>query len=243
MVSGGRATNLQRRVLLIAVGAAVLVISLLAATTRRPAIVHSSARTPVPPSATPLPTPATTSRSSAPTGQRLPGNAGLTLLAVLGVLLVVLFLVLVIAGLVLAADPIAAALQRRRELRARRGEGRPVVGSASSEVLTESLPDLLRAVQEGSPRAGIIAAWVRLEGIAADAGVAPRRSETSAELTIRVLDEMAVPGRWILRLADLYREARFSDHPMTEADRAEATRCLSALAPQRDDPTREGVLR
>ena len=230
MVSGGRATNLRRRVILIAVGAAVLVMSLLAATTRRPAIVRSSAQTPA--SATPLPTRTTTSSppSAAATGQRLSGNSGLTVLAVLVVLLVVLLLALVITGLVLAAGPLSDALRRRWDQDRSLPGGQPVVGSAPSEVLAESLADLLRAVEQGSPRAGIIAAWVRLEGIAADAGVRPRRSETPAELTIRVLDQMSVPGRWILRLADLYREARFSDHPMTEADRAEAVQCLSALA-------------
>ncbi|NYJ75264.1 DUF4129 domain-containing protein [Allobranchiibius huperziae] len=228
MVSGGRATHLQRRVTLIAVGVAVLVLALLAATTRRPAIVHSSSRTT---SSTHLPTLTTRSASSSPaaTGHRTSGGSGLTVLAVLVVLLAVLLLVLVIAVLAMGAGPLSEALRRRWDQRRSSSASRQHVGSARSEVLTESLPDLLRAVEQGSPRAGIIAAWVRLEGIAADAGVPPHRSETPAELTIRVLDGMDVPGRWILRLADLYREARFSDHPMSEDDRAEAVHCLNSL--------------
>ena len=244
MVSGGRA-SLQRRVVLIAVGAAVLILALLAATTRRPAIVRSddpvAATTPTPtPTGTPMPSPTSARPSAAATGQRMSGNAGLTVLAVLGVLLIVLLLVLVIAGLALAAGPLSNTLRRRWDQRRSPSAGRPIVGSVPSRALTGALADLLRAVEQGSPRAGIIAAWVRLEGIAADAGVQPRRSETPAELTIRVLDEMSVPGRWVLRLAELYREARFSDHPMTEADRAEAGECLSALAAGAPDRTADG---
>lgn len=243
MVSGGRATNLRRQVVLIAVGAAVLILALLAATTRRPAIVRSqvsATATTVLPRPTSTPTPTSVRPSAAATGQRMADNAGLTVLALLGVLLIVLLLVLVVTGVVLAAGPVSAALRRRRALRAQRATGRPIVGSVPSQALAEALPDLLRVVEQGSPRAGIIAAWVRLEGIAADAGVQPRRSETPAELTIRVLDQMAVPGRWILRLADLYREARFSDHPMTEADRSEAGECLTALATGAQDRRADG---
>ena len=237
MVSGGRATNLQRQVILIAVGAAVLVTALLAATTRRPAIVHGSAAGSGSPTVRPLPTasPTSSTRSAVATGRRVGGDAGLTVLSLVVVLLAVLLLVLVVAGVVLAAAPMADVLRRRRQRRAVSAEGRPITGSVSSQALTEALPDLLRAVRAGSPQAGIIAAWVRVEGIAADAGVAPRPSETPAELTIRVLDRMDVPGRWILRLADLYREARFSDHPMTEGDRDEAGACLRAMASGADE--------
>ena len=224
---------------LTAVGAALLVVALIAAGTRRPAIVrgqHDAAAT----SPVPTPTPSSSRpRYQGSTGQRMPGNAGLGVLAVLGLLAVVLLLALVIGALVVAAGRLAAVRRRRRDHRLA-PRTRALVGTATAAAVAEALPDLLRAVRAGSPRAGIIAGWVRLEGLAADAGVQPHRSETPAELTIRVLDGMDVPGRWILRLADLYREARFSDHPMTEADRAEAGECLSALATPAPGPTAEG---
>ncbi|MEO8751039.1 MAG: DUF4129 domain-containing protein, partial [Allobranchiibius sp.] len=77
------------------------------------------------------------------------------------------------------------------------------------------------------------------EQLAADSGVPLRLSETPAELTIRVLDGLDVPGRYVLRLADLYREARFSDHRMTEADRSEASRCISAICNVAPSPSAE----
>lgn len=135
-----------------------------------------------------------------------------------------------IAILVVVARMVLGALRRHdaSETRASQPESMPG-GSARTDAVAQALADLQRAVVEGSPRAGIIAAWVRLERLADDSGVPLRPSETPAELTIRMLDGLDVPGRYVLRLADLYREARFSDHPMTEADRAEAAECVRVI--------------
>ena len=50
----------------------------------------------------------------------------------------------------------------------------------------------LAAVQEGTPRNGMVAAWSRLEEIAAETGLARKRWETSAEFTARMLAGLPV---------------------------------------------------
>ena len=82
-------------------------------------------------------------------------------------------------------------------------------------------------LREGDPRNAIVAAWHHFEVQGERAGVARRASETSSEYGLRILDLAEADGGSVNRLAELYREARFSDHPVTEEHRA---RALAALA-------------
>ncbi len=82
---------------------------------------------------------------------------------------------------------------------------------------------------EGSPRNAVVECWHRFEEQAAAAGVVRHPWETSAEFTLRVLDLVDADSALVARLAALYREARFSDHPLDEADRAVALEALDAL--------------
>ena len=82
-------------------------------------------------------------------------------------------------------------------------------------------------LREGDPRNAIVAAWHHFEVQGERAGVARRASETSSEYGLRILDLAAADNGSVNRLAGLYREARFSDHPVTEEHRA---RALAALA-------------
>ena len=82
-------------------------------------------------------------------------------------------------------------------------------------------------LREGDPRNAIVAAWHHFEVQGERAGVARRASETSSEYGMRILDLAAADNGSVNRLAELYREARFSDHPVTEEHRA---RALAALA-------------
>jgi len=81
----------------------------------------------------------------------------------------------------------------------------------------------------GSPRNAIVACWQRFEEQAGEAGVRRRPWETSSEFTLRILDAVSADGPAVLRLADLYRAARHSDHEITEADRAEALEALDIV--------------
>jgi len=82
---------------------------------------------------------------------------------------------------------------------------------------------------QGEPRNAIVACWLRLEAAVASAGVERFASDTSSELTERVLAEASVDRAAIGELAALYREARFSSHPMGEAERSAAVAALDAV--------------
>jgi hypothetical protein len=82
------------------------------------------------------------------------------------------------------------------------------------------------ALQRGSPRNAIVECWLRLEAAVVAAGVPRDPADTSTELTVRVLATHHVDPVAIARLAALYREARFSDHPMGEDARRAAIDAL-----------------
>jgi hypothetical protein len=94
----------------------------------------------------------------------------------------------------------------------------------------------LAALEHGPPRNAIVAAWVALEGAAGAAGLPRHPAETSTEYVTRVLRVWDVDPRSLAELAALFREARFSTHPLTEAHRQ---RAITALATIRSDLGRE----
>jgi hypothetical protein len=97
------------------------------------------------------------------------------------------------------------------------------------EELVESADSRMALLQEGSPRNAIVACWVDLEDSAAAAGLPRRPSETSAEYTVRVLRTWDIAPDAMGALAELYREARYSRHPLTEQHRAAAVERLTAV--------------
>jgi hypothetical protein len=80
------------------------------------------------------------------------------------------------------------------------------------------------------PREAVIACYVRMERALADAGSPRRATESPLELVARVLAEQHVPEPDVRRLTELFTEARFSGHPVTDEMRAAARRSLSAVA-------------
>lgn len=98
-----------------------------------------------------------------------------------------------------------------------------------AEALREDRTAQLDAVEQGSPRNGIVACWLRVQESMAAAGVPPNRAETSAEFVTRVLHALDLDPRPIATLAALFREARFSEHPVGEDARRTARAALEAL--------------
>jgi len=82
---------------------------------------------------------------------------------------------------------------------------------------------------EGHPRNAIVACWHRFEESAAAAGVRRRPWETSSEFTIRVLDAVSADSTAVRSLGDLYRDARYSTHDLTEVDRTRAIEALDVI--------------
>jgi len=89
--------------------------------------------------------------------------------------------------------------------------------------------DRLAALAEGTPAQGVIAAWTHLEASVHAAGVSLPVSRTSTEVTVEVLRHFPVDRAVLGDLAGLYREARWSRHPMTEEDRERAAAAYRAL--------------
>jgi len=85
------------------------------------------------------------------------------------------------------------------------------------------------ALATGSPRNAIVACWHSFEELAEGAGVHRQSWETSSEFTMRVLDTLSADGAAVLRLAELYRDARHSEHDITEANRRSAAEALEAI--------------
>jgi hypothetical protein len=78
-------------------------------------------------------------------------------------------------------------------------------------------------------RNAVVGCWVRLEEAAGEAGVVRGPAETSTELVVRFLHVLDVDPRPVGRLAGLYHEARFSTHPLGDAERDEARGCLERI--------------
>lgn len=100
---------------------------------------------------------------------------------------------------------------------------------ALPDELVDTADARLALLQEGDPRNAIVACWVDLEDAAAAAGLPRRPHETAAEYTVRVLHTWDVAPDAMGALAELYREARYSRHPLTEEHRAAAVERLNAI--------------
>lgn len=85
------------------------------------------------------------------------------------------------------------------------------------------------ALSTGNPRNAIVECWIRLESDIAASGWPRSGAETSAEYVERIIAEMSVDPSAIYDLAALYREARFSTHPLVDPDRANALGALSRI--------------
>ncbi|MET0910667.1 MAG: DUF4129 domain-containing protein, partial [Ilumatobacteraceae bacterium] len=85
------------------------------------------------------------------------------------------------------------------------------------------------ALRRGTPRNAIVECWLRLEAAVVAAGVPRRPADTSTDLMLRVMAARPIDPTAIANLAALYREARFSDHPMTEDSRREAIDALDIV--------------
>ena len=102
-----------------------------------------------------------------------------------------------------------------------------------SEPLVAALAAGARVLHEDpDPRTAIIGCYAAMERSLADAGSPPRMADTPAEVLSRATASGLVRSAPATTLTGLFRRARYSSHPMTEADRAAA---IDALAQVRAD--------
>ena len=121
----------------------------------------------------------------------------------------------------------------RRRLRFGRAEGADEPAPETDDEVRAELAGAvaagLRELDQGGPGAGVLASWVLLERAAADAGTHRAAPDTPSELAGKLIDRHGVSSAPLLRLAELYREARFSAHDVPERNRAEARAALEQL--------------
>jgi len=84
-------------------------------------------------------------------------------------------------------------------------------------------------VETGEPRNAIVECWHRFEVQALRAGVERQPWQTTSEFVLGLLDLVGADRGAVTRLAALYREARFSDHPMADSHRQAALAALDDI--------------
>lgn len=102
-----------------------------------------------------------------------------------------------------------------------------------------TVSDALAAFRRGDRERAIIACWIRLEQLAEEAGRRRCNSETSSELAARWLEQLPLDPEPLRRLAELYREARYSSHPVSDASIEAAQGALEQLRRQLTRPVSE----
>lgn len=132
--------------------------------------------------------------------------------------------------------------------RARRQHPTPVEAMVIPATADESSTgeNLVRAAELGlarivdrsrEPRAAIIACYVVMERhLGAVPDIAPRAFDTPTEVLARAVEHHALPADNATRLVELFTEARFSAHLMTERDRADAIVALRRVLDELRNP-------
>ena len=153
---------------------------------------------------------------------------------------------LLLGVLLLAAIAILVALwpQLKARLRSRRAPRRPQPIDPTPDDLIRQVSSVLRTmsqVADGQIRDGVILCWRRLEQAAEAAGLRRSAAETSSDLAGRLLASMPLSEAPLNRLAALYREARFSSHPIPAEAVAQARADLAQLRSELESAAGRGA--
>ena len=153
--------------------------------------------------------------------------------SLVAVILMALLAALVAIGLLILA---VALVRQIRILVARRTWSEPAVAQlpapevdiervrAGVEQAESVLDDEFRI-----PRDAVVFAWVELEAAAAASGVPRDPAWTPSEFVVQVLRRTGAPPGAVRRLLAAYLHARFSDEPVTAADRDVARDSLGSI--------------
>lgn len=96
--------------------------------------------------------------------------------------------------------------------------------------LADALAAGSRALRtDGDPRTAIVRCYAAMEHSLTEAGVPPAAGDTPAEILARARAAGLARTPAATTLTGLFREARYSEHPLTEADRAAAVTALDQL--------------
>jgi hypothetical protein len=144
---------------------------------------------------------------------------GVSVLAALAVLAVIVF----------AAWVLLRSLSRRRAAPAGGDDFTALDGE--QERLAEAVDSGRRALLDGADaRAAVIACYAAMEESLAASGVARHRSDSPQDLLERAVGTGLTAAAAATALTDLFREARYSTHPMDDSHRRRAAEALADIA-------------
>jgi hypothetical protein len=154
-----------------------------------------------------------------------------------------LYIVLGVVGAVAVAAVAVVLVRRlwRRGLalppRAARPDAADDTGDADRELLLSAVRSGRRALafEGGDARAAVIACYAAMETALAASGVDRRASDSPADLLTRATRAGLAAGPAAPRLTALFREARYSSHPMDDTQRAAAAGALAEIAARLDE--------
>jgi hypothetical protein len=136
-----------------------------------------------------------------------------------------LLLALLVAGAVVAAVLVL------RQLRARPRRAVPADRPVElAEQLVEAVEQGRRALTGTDARAAVIACYAAMEDSLAESGVARRTADSPTDLLERAVAAGTVRRSDAGALTALFREARYSRHPMGEAELSRARAALDGIA-------------
>lgn len=95
--------------------------------------------------------------------------------------------------------------------------------------VSDTLAGTMAQLAGGQIRDAVILCWYRLQQTAETAGLRRAPADTSSELVERLLATLPLSAQPLNRLAALYREARFSSHPIPAAAVSQAQADLARL--------------
>ena len=217
--AGGAPGRISMRILLIGLGILALLLVVFVVVSRIRLGIETGQQ---PPAQTALPTQSGQSATSAPPAPK-PRSETYRLL------------MLATGGLVamMAAASVVAALRNRSALPPVVLTGPPAdAAPPPAEPLAVAAERGLALVADPGlePRAAIIACYAAMEQALADApGAAPQASDTPSEVLARAVGNRTVSTGNAATLVELFAEARFSRHTMTEDHRDEAQRALLSV--------------
>jgi Domain of unknown function (DUF4129) len=135
-------------------------------------------------------------------------------------------LLVLFAALAIAAVTLISYRRRRSSLRLAPDEATDLTAAPLVAALAAGAQALHG---DSDPRTAIIGCYAAMERSLADAGSPPRLADTPAEVLGRATASGLVRSAWASTLTGLFRRARYSSHPMTEADRAAAIGALAQV--------------
>ncbi|GAA2565898.1 MULTISPECIES: DUF4129 domain-containing protein [Streptomyces] len=147
-----------------------------------------------------------------------------------------LYLVLAALAAIVVALIVVAVVRRLRRfgLRVpqRPGPAGPAAQDEDARLLLSAVHSGRRALEDtgDDARAAVIACYAAMEDALVASGVPRHASDSPADLLTRTADAGLAPGRAAPRLTALFREARYSSHPMDTAHRDAAADALEEIA-------------